>query len=97
MRHRMLAGCCVAAALMCTAGAQAQVGADRPTEGPRLIGRGAALTPVEQIGYAVKSELCPPELRASLVGGDLSDREVILIAVIIGLALAVVIVAVAED
>src|SRR5579862_1551573 len=96
MKLRALPCCCAAAMMMLTASAQAQVAIDDPSDGPHLVGRGTALTPVEHIAYSIRSQMCPQELRASLVGGDLSDREMILVAVIVGLAVAVVIVAAAD-
>ncbi len=79
-----------------TTPAPAQTPAGGPaTEGPRLIGRGTPLTRAEHAVYVVKTELCPQVLRVELVGGDLSDREIILIAVIVGLAVVVLVIAVA--
>lgn len=95
MRSRFLP-CCGAVAL--SAFGPAAIGrpapVDAPSDGPRLIGRGTTLTQAEHLAYALRSELCPRALRVELVGGDLTDTEVILIAIIVGLAVVVVVLAI---
>ncbi len=96
MKSRLLPLCCAAALTVCGGQAMAQTSASGRDDGPRLIGRGAALSPMEHLAYTVKTNLCPEPLRTQLVGGDMSDRDVVLIAVIVAAAVVIIVVVAAD-
>lgn len=92
MRFSGLTAAC-AGVLLAGSGAMAQTA---EPEGPRLIGRGAAMSSMERVVYQVKEELCPAPLREQLMGGAMSDHDWIIVAVIVGVAVLVVVLIAAD-